>query len=42
MKKFEKFLEKVKEANQDEFTDLADIVSRYESLVTNNVKLKEK
>ena len=42
MKKFEKFLEKVKDANPDEFTDLVDIVSRYDQLVTNNVKLKEK
>ena len=30
MKKFEKFLEKVKDANPDEFTDLVDIVSRYD------------
>jgi hypothetical protein len=29
MKKFEKFLEKVKDANSDEFSELIDILSRY-------------
>jgi hypothetical protein len=29
MKKYEQFLEKVKEANPDEFTDVIDILSRH-------------
>ena len=42
MKKYELFLEKVKEANPDEFEDLISILSRYKSLVSRNAELKEK
>jgi len=40
MKKFEKFLEKVKDANPDEFAELNDILSRYKQLVAKNEELK--
>ena len=42
MKKFEKFLEKVKDANPDEFSELIDILSRYKQLVAKNEELKLK
>lgn len=42
MKKFEKFLEKVKDANPDEFSELIDILSRYKQLVAKNDELKMK
>lgn len=42
MKKFEKFLEKVKDANPDEFSELIDILSRYKQLVAKNDELKLK
>mmetsp|Transcript_15782 Transcript_15782/g.24296 ORF Transcript_15782/g.24296 Transcript_15782/m.24296 type:complete len:126 (+) Transcript_15782:253-630(+) len=42
MKKFEKFLEKVKDANPDEFSELIDILSRYKQLVAKNEELKFK
>ena len=42
MRKFEKFLEKVKDANPDEFTELIDINSRYDQLEKKNKELKEK
>ena len=42
MRKFEKFLEKVKDANPDEFQELIDIHSRYEQLKEKNKELKEK
>lgn len=32
MKKYEEFLERVKEANPDEFPELIDILSRYKQL----------
>ena len=32
MKKFEQFLEKVKQFNEDEFGELKDIVDRYDTL----------
>lgn len=41
MKKFETFLEKVKEQNPDEFQELPDILSRYQTLKTSNEKLQE-
>ena len=41
MKKFETFLERVKERNQDEFTELTDILSRYQTLKTSNEKLHD-
>ena len=39
MKKFELFLEKVKDANQDEFGELQDILSRYNQLSNKNTEL---
>ena len=42
MKKFEKFLERVKDANPDEFSELIDILSRYKQLVAKNDELKLK
>ena len=42
MKKFEKFLEKVKDANPDEFSELIDILSRHKQLVSKNEELKLK
>ena len=42
MRKFEKFLEKVKDANPDEFQELIDIHSRYKQLVAKNEELKQK
>ena len=42
MKQYEKFLEKVKEANPDEFAELIDILSRYKQLVAKNEELKNK
>lgn len=42
MKKFELFLEKVKDANPDEFSELIDILSRYKQLVSKNDELKLK
>ena len=40
MRKFEMFLEKVKEQNQDEFSELNDILSRYYTLKGSNDKLQ--
>jgi cell shape-determining protein MreC len=42
MKKYEHFLEKVREANPDEFAELIDILSRYKQLVAKNEELKKK
>ena len=42
MRKLEKFLEKVKDANPDEFQELIDIHSRYKQLVAKNEELKQK
>tara|TARA_B110000305_G_C18766516_1_gene327723 strand:+ start:131 stop:400 length:270 start_codon:yes stop_codon:yes gene_type:complete len=42
MRKFEKFLEKVKDANPDEFQELIDIHSRYVQLEDKNKELKFK
>ena len=42
MKKFEKFLEKVKDTNPDEFSELIDILSRHKQLVAKNEELKAK
>ena len=42
MQKYEHFLERVKEANQDEFTDVIDILSRHEQLKKKKQELKEK
>lgn len=41
MKKFEMFLERVKEQNQDEFGELHDILSRYQTLKDSNQRLQE-
>lgn len=40
MKRYESFLEKVKEANPDEFEDLISILSRYKTLLSRNNDLK--
>ena len=40
MRKFEQFLEKVKEQNSDEFQELNDILSRYYTLKGSNDKLQ--
>ena len=42
MKKYEEFLEKVKEKNPDEFNDLGDIILRYSLLVKKQTELKDK
>jgi hypothetical protein len=42
MKKYEQFLEKVKEANPDEFADVIDILSRHQQLKAKNQELLEK
>ena len=42
MKKFEKFLKKVKDANPDEFPELIDILSRHKQLIAKNQELKRK
>ena len=39
MKKYEGFLEKVKEANPDEFSELQDILSRHKQLISKNEEL---
>ena len=39
MKMYEHFLERVKDANADEFTELQDILSRYEQLKKKNMEL---
>lgn len=41
MKKFDRFLEKVKEANPDEFSELQDILSRHRQLQGKNWELHE-
>lgn len=41
MKKYELYLENVKELHQDEYQELSDILSRYETLHRSNIKLKE-
>lgn len=40
MRRYEQFLEKVKEANPDEFEDLISILSRYKTLLSRNKDLK--
>lgn len=40
MKRYESFLEKVKESNPDEFEDLISILSRYKTLLSRNNDLK--
>jgi hypothetical protein len=42
MKQYEQFLEKVKDSNPDEFSELIDILSRYKQLVSKNDELKLK
>ena len=42
MKKYEEFLEQVKDKNQDEFSDIQDIITRYTTLCEANTKLKAK
>jgi chromosome segregation ATPase len=39
MKKYDEFLERVKDANQDEFAELQDILSRYKQLQGKNHEL---
>lgn len=39
MKKFETFLDRVKDQNQDEFSELADILGRYKQLSVKNNEL---
>ena len=39
MQKFEKFLERVKDDHPDEFPELHDIVSRYQTLQASNERL---
>ena len=41
MREYENFLKKVKEENQDEYNELNDIVSRYNTLSESNKKLKD-
>jgi nitrogen fixation/metabolism regulation signal transduction histidine kinase len=41
MQKFETFLEKVKEQHPDEFQELNDILSRYQTLKSSNMKLQK-
>jgi alkylhydroperoxidase/carboxymuconolactone decarboxylase family protein YurZ len=41
MKKFETFLEKVKDLNQDEFNELGEILGRYKQLSNKNKELHE-
>lgn len=42
MKKYENFLDKVKNKNPDEFTDVVDILSRYQQLKAKNMELQLK
>ena len=42
MKSYEQYLEQVKEKNPDEYSELADIRSRYETLKNSNIKISEK
>ena len=42
MKAYEKYLEDVKDKNQDEYSELSDIRSRYVTLKESNMKLNEK
>ena len=42
MEKYEKFLERVRDSNQDEFTDVIDILSRHEQLKKKKQELKER
>ncbi len=42
MQKFEGFLEKVRDMHPDEFGELTDILSRYQTLITSNKRLKKK
>ena len=39
MKKFEYFLERVKQCNEDECAELKDILSRYDTLKQSNERL---
>jgi chromosome segregation ATPase len=41
MRKYENYLENVKDLHQDEYQELSDILSRYETLQRSNIKLKE-
>jgi hypothetical protein len=42
MKKYEAYLESVKECNPDEYQELSDILSRYWTLKNSNTKLNER
>ena len=42
MKSYEQYLEQVKEKNPDEYSELADIRSRYETLKSSYIKINEK
>ena len=41
MAEYGKYLESVKEKNQDEYSEIADILSRYNTLKQSNIKLEE-
>ena len=41
MRKYEEFLEKVRNSYPDEFPELADILTRYKTLSSSNSKLKK-
>jgi len=41
MKTYEQYLEQVKEKNPDEYVELSDILKRYNTLKTSNMKLNE-
>ena len=41
MQKFETFLEKVRDQHPDEFQELNDILSRYQTLKSSNLKLQK-
>ena len=41
MGEYGKYLESVKNNNQDEYTEISDILSRYNTLKQSNVKLEE-
>lgn len=42
MKKYEEYLESVKERNSDEYSELQDILARYKTLKDSNEKLNKK
>ena len=41
MGEYGKYLESVKNNNQDEYTEISDILSRYNTLKQSNMKLEE-